>query len=124
MILANIRIRPKQDRVGDIVSTIRRLLEPTRVEPGCLGFHCHRDIENDKVMVLEERWKTRADLERHVRSEGFRTILSVLDECTEKPVVEFHEVTSTGGMDRIGEIRGCSVMDLGAQIVNFKKEKL
>jgi quinol monooxygenase YgiN len=124
MILANIRFLPKHDNRDNIVRTIRGLLEPTRVEPGCLGFSCHQDIESNDVMILEERWETRTDLERHVRSEGFRTILSVLDECTEEPVVEFHDVTNTGGMERIGEIRGNSTQNLSRQIVNHKGKEL
>jgi len=124
MIMANIQFRPKHDRKDDIVRTIRRLLEPTRVEPGCLGFQCHRDIESSDLMVLEERWETRKDLERHVRSEGFLTILSLLDECAEKPVVEFHEVTDTGGMERVGEIRGYKMNDLGAQTEKHEGGKL
>ena len=57
-------------------------------------------------MILEERWETREDLDHHVRSDGFRTILSLLEDSGEKPVVEFHQVSGTEGMEKIGEIRG------------------
>jgi len=105
MILASIRMRPKEGKMDGVLRTIQGMLEPMRVQPGCLGFQCARDIEDESVMVMEERWETRKDLERHVRSDGFRTILSLLEECGEKPVVEFHEVTGTDGMEKIGELR-------------------
>jgi quinol monooxygenase YgiN len=105
MILANIRMRPKEGKIDAVLRTIQGLLEPMRVQPGCLGFRCSRDIEDENVTILEERWKTQKDMERHVGSDGFRTILSLMEECGEKPVVEFHEVTGTDGMEKIGELR-------------------
>jgi quinol monooxygenase YgiN len=105
MILASIRIRPKEGKMKSVLRTVQGLLEPMRVQPGCQGFTCSRDIEDEEVMVLEERWDTRKHMEQHVKSDGFRTILSMLEESGEKPVVEFHEVSGTSGMEEIGELR-------------------
>jgi quinol monooxygenase YgiN len=99
-------MRPKEGKMDSVLRAIQGLLEPMRVQPGCQGFRCSRDIEDENVMVLEERWGTRKDMERHVRSDGFRTILSLLEESGEKPVVEFHEVTGTEGIETIGQLRG------------------
>ena len=106
VIMVTIRMRPKEGKMDIVLRTVRRLLEPTRAQPSCQSFRCLRDIEDESVIVLEERWETRKDSERHVRSDGFRTILSLLDECGEEPVVEFHEVTATDGIDKVGELRG------------------
>jgi quinol monooxygenase YgiN len=106
VILASICIRPVEGRMESVLRTIQRLLEPVRVQPGCLGFRCSRDIEDENVLVLEGRWQTESNLRGHVRSEGFRTILSLLEESGEKPTVEFHHVTRTDGMEMIGELRG------------------
>jgi quinol monooxygenase YgiN len=106
VILASICMRPVTEKLGSVIGTIRRLLEPMRVQPGCLGFRCSRDIEDENVIVLEGRWQTGKDLEGHVRSDGFRAILSLLEESGEEPVVEFHHVTGTDGMEKIGELRG------------------
>jgi quinol monooxygenase YgiN len=105
MILASIRMSPKKGKIDAVLRTIQGLLEPMRVQPGCQGFTCSRDIEDENVMVLEERWETRKDIERHIKSDGFRTILSLLEEAGETPVVEFHEVSATSGMETIGELR-------------------
>jgi quinol monooxygenase YgiN len=105
MILASIRMSPKESKIDAVLRTIQGLLEPMRVQPGCLGFRCSRDIEDENVMVLEERWETRKDIERHIKSDDFRTILSLLEEAGETPVVEFHEVSATSGMEKIGELR-------------------
>ena len=80
MIIASIRMRPVEGKMNNVLRTIRGMLEPMRVQPGCLGFHCSRDIEDAKMMILEERGETREDLDRHVRSDGYRTILSLLED--------------------------------------------
>ena len=106
MILASIRMRPNLGKMASVLRTIQRLLEPMRVQPGCLGFRCSRDIEDENVIIVEGRWQTQKDLDDHVRSDGFRTILSLLEESGEKPVVEFHQVTGSDGFEKIGELRG------------------
>jgi quinol monooxygenase YgiN len=106
VILASIRMRPAEGRMDGVLRTIRGMLEPMRVQPGCLGFHCSRDIEDENMMILEERWETREDLDVHLRSDGYRTILSLLEESGEKPVVEFHQVSGTEGMEQIKKVRG------------------
>ena len=111
MIIAIIRMRPHEGKMNSVLRTVRGMLEPMRVQPGCLGFHCYQDIEDKSAMILEERWETREDLEHHMRSDRFsvdvfRTILTLLEDSGEKPVVEFHQVSGTEGMEKIEEIRG------------------
>jgi quinol monooxygenase YgiN len=105
VILASIRMRPVAGRMESVLQTIQRLLEPVRVQPGCLGFRSYRDVEDENVIVLEGRWQTGRKLKGHVRSEDFRTILSLLEESGEEPIVEFHHVTRTDGMEKIVELR-------------------
>ena len=44
MIMASIRMRPGEGKIDSVLRTILRIWEPMRVEPGCLDFHCSRDI--------------------------------------------------------------------------------
>jgi quinol monooxygenase YgiN len=106
VIIASIRMRPVEGKMNTVLRTIRGMLEPMRVLPGCLGFHCSRDIEDENMMILEERWETQKDLNAHLRSDGYRTILSLLEDSGEKPVVEFHQVAGTEGIEQIKKIRG------------------
>ena len=106
MIIANIRMRPVEGSMNSVLRAIRGMLEPMRVQPGCRGVHCSRDIEDENRMILEERWETQKDLDVHLRSDGYRTILMLLEDSGEKPVVEFHQVTGTEGMEQIKKVRG------------------
>jgi quinol monooxygenase YgiN len=106
MQLVSIRLRVAPERREEILATIRRFLEPTSVEPGCLGIRCLRDAWSENSLVIEERWATREDLESHVRSSDYRSTLALLESAAEKPTVEFHEVANTSGMELIESIIG------------------
>jgi quinol monooxygenase YgiN len=71
-----------------------------------LGFRCLQDASDETSLIVEERWASQEDLERHVRSADYRNFLGLLESAVEKPEVEFHEVAKTSGMEVIEEMRG------------------
>jgi quinol monooxygenase YgiN len=50
---------------------IRRLIRPTRAEPGCVTYILHRSIDKPRRLFLYEAWANRAALERHWQSPHF-----------------------------------------------------
>jgi quinol monooxygenase YgiN len=56
----------------------------------------------------EAQWKTQDDLMRHLRSEHYKRLLVLMDLGEEPPVVEFHTVTETKGLDLIQRARNVS----------------
>jgi quinol monooxygenase YgiN len=106
MILAVARVRVPPNRQEDVVNAMKRVLEPIRTEPGCLGIQCGRDIEDDNTLVIVERWASAKDMGSHIQSERYRIILSVLESASEDPEVQFHKVSETSGMEVIFESRG------------------
>jgi len=106
MILFVLRLTLPQENRIDVINTIKSVIEPTKVLPGCQYFKLCCDVENDDQLVLLEEWHSRKDLERHVRSDDFLSILSVMDLGSEPPIPDFHTVSSTDGMALIEKIRG------------------
>jgi len=106
MILAMVRVHVPQKKNKEVAQTIRGVLEPTRVEPGCLAIRCSRDIEDENVLVIEEEWATREDWERHVRSEGYKVTLSFLELASTQPDMRYYEVTEAEGIEKILKMRG------------------
>jgi len=96
---------PLEKRI-DAINTIKSIIEPTMVLPGCQSCKLYYDVENDDLMVLLEEWHSQEDLERHIRSDDFRNILAAMDLGSEPPIPEFHTVSSTAGMELIEKIRG------------------
>jgi hypothetical protein len=77
------------------------MLGPTRVEPGCLFCRLYEDVETAGTLTLVEEWSSLLDFERRLRSEAYRQLLLLMELSPEAPVIQFHSVHSTAGMDAI-----------------------
>jgi hypothetical protein len=58
-------------------------------------------------MVVEE-WATRADLERHLRSDAFWQLLLLTESSTEPPEFSIDTVTTREGLDAIARARAAA----------------
>lgn len=106
MIITTARVHVPPEKQEEVIRTMRRVLEPTRVKSGCVGIQCGRDIEDDNVLILIEQWSSKAHFEQHVRSDAYKIMISVLESAYERPEIRFHEVADTSGMEIVFEMRG------------------
>ena len=90
----------------EILETLRYLSGATRLEPGCQ--ECQTWIDADATVHHIEGWATEADMRRRVRSDGFTSLLSVMECAYEPPLLQFDFVTTTRGLDFVAEVRGDS----------------
>ena len=104
MILATLRMVVRPDRRNDLLETMRGMLEPTRVERGCLSYRLYEDVENRNAFVLLEEWATQEDLERHISKDSQRWLLSLMDLLSEPPELRFNTVSHAAGMDLIENV--------------------
>jgi len=105
MLITSVRINAPPKRRDEILKTLRSLLGPTRVLPGCVSCRFYQDVENPNLLTLIEEWESREALNRHVRSNDYRKLLTAMDLASERPVVQFCSVSSESGMELIEEIR-------------------
>ena len=104
MILATLRMVVRPDRRNDLLETMRGMLEPARVERGCLSYRLYEDVENRNAFVLLEEWTTQEDLERHISKDTQRWLLSLMDLLSELPELRFNTVSHSAGMDLIENV--------------------
>ena len=104
MILATLKMLVRPERRSDLLETLRGMLEPARVERGCLSYRLYEDVENSDAFILLEEWATQEDLERHVAKDNQRRILGLMDLLSEKPELRFNTVLHTAGMDLIEDV--------------------
>jgi quinol monooxygenase YgiN len=102
--LVTLRMIVLPERRRDLLETIRGMLEPARVERGCLSYHLYEDVEDRNAFVMVEEWKTRKDLENHIRSDSQRRLLSLTDLLSRQPELRFNTVSHTAGMDLIENV--------------------
>ncbi len=64
-----------QDRVSELETLLRQLLQSTRLEPGCVAYEVHRSSDESNVFMLYERFKDQSSLDAHVQSDHFQSFL-------------------------------------------------
>lgn len=106
MILITMKMVIHPDKRREFQRTVRGMLEPTRVEPGCRGFHFYQDEENKNSFLVLSEWATLADLNNHIRTDGFIMLLALMDLLSvDPPEVRFDTVANTAGMEIIADAR-------------------
>ena len=104
VILVTLRMIVKPEKRSDLLETMRGMLEPVRVERGCLSYRLYEDVEDKNAFVLLETWATQEDLESHIRTEKQQRLLSLMDFLSEQPELRFNTVSHTAGMDLIENV--------------------
>ncbi len=88
-----------------VLKTIHAIIGPTSVQKGCLHCGLYSNSQNDDELILLEKWKSQQDLEKHVRSDDFRKILTVMEAAKKKPEISFITVESKAGLELVEKIR-------------------
>ena len=104
MIIAILRMIVRPEKRNDLLETMRGMLEPVRVEKGCLSYRLYEDVEDRNTIVLVEEWETQNDLVRHIRTDNQRRILTLMDLLSEQPELQYNTVSRTIGMDFINDV--------------------
>ena len=81
---------------------------PTAVESGCMSCRILQDNSDPQSFFYEAQWKTQEDLLRHLRSEHYKRLLVLMDLGNAPPLVKFHTVAGTEGLDFIERARNSS----------------
>jgi quinol monooxygenase YgiN len=104
MILVTLRMTVRSERRSDLLEAMRGLLEPARVERGCLSYRLYEDVEDGNTFILVEEWEAQDDLESHIRTKNQRRLLTLMDLLSEQPELRFNTVAHTMGMELIGDV--------------------
>ena len=106
VIQSTIRMTLPANRLQEAMGILGPMAEQTRMERGCLGCHLHRDALEENVLMLEASWASETDLERHLRSPDYRTLLLIMELATRPPEVRFDTVSTSTGLETIQKARG------------------
>jgi len=104
MIISTLRMNVQPERRIDLLKTMRGMLEPARVERGCLSYRLYEDVEDRNTFFLLEEWKTQNDLERHIRTDNHRRLMALMDLLSKQPELRFNTVSHTSGMELIEDV--------------------
>lgn len=71
--------RAKRGLADALEERLVSMVSPTRLEPGCLAYHVHRDRSDRSLFVFYEAWRSVSDLERHFLEPHVSTFLNERD---------------------------------------------
>jgi len=92
------------ERRADLLETMMGMIEPARVERGCLSYRLYEEVENRNAFILVEEWATQEDVERHISKDSQRGLLVLMDLLSEQPEFRFNTVSHTAGMELIENV--------------------
>jgi len=95
---------PQQKR-GDVLKILSLFAEQSRVHQACIHSRIYADLEEENVIMFEELWRSREDLERNLRSEEYRNLLLVVELALERPEIKFNYISNSTGIETIEKAR-------------------
>ena len=90
----------------EIMQTLLSMIEPAGKEKGCLSCDVFCDMGDKHVFSLIEEWKSREDLDRHIRSEIFSVLLGTKSLLGKPLEIKIHTVAHSEGTEAVNVLRG------------------
>jgi quinol monooxygenase YgiN len=105
MIETTIKMTVPVEKRKEIFQTVKAILGPIRREHGCISCNCYMDVEDERILIFEEEWKTREDLENHLRSDHFGVLSGAMRLLHAEPDIRFNTIVSTAGLEAVKAAR-------------------
>jgi len=105
MIIVTMRMNTCLEKREELLRTVQETLKPVRLAPGCTSFVCYQDIEDANTFCFVEEWETQADLDNHVRSKTFKTLLTAMSLLDEPPDIRINAILHRSGWETVEAAR-------------------
>ena len=105
MVIVTTRIRVPAQHRRDFLDSARLILGPTEVQPGCISCRLYQELGDPDAVLFVEEWKSREELDRHIKSDRYRIILSLMELSSGPPEVKLNTLLKTEGLEAIEAIR-------------------
>jgi quinol monooxygenase YgiN len=88
-----------------VLTILSSIIEQTKLEEACISCRLYRDVQEDRALMLEEIWSSEKDLQCHLNSDKFHTVLLVVEMATEPPEIRFDTIAHSSGIETIEKAR-------------------
>ena len=95
MTLVTIQMKSLAEKRKELSQTIALLVGSIRTEKGCRRCNFCRSMEDENRLFLFEEWDTREDLDRYLKSEGFKVFRGAMNLLQEPCEMVFHTVAGS-----------------------------
>ncbi len=106
MILSILRLKSAPGQTAGLIQALRSVARPARAVKGFISSRIGLDADDTNIIQYEERWATQEDVDAQVRASRYCHLLSLMEAASEQPVLEFHFVSETRGLEYVAAVRG------------------
>ncbi len=96
-------------KTRSMIEALHVLMSSTRAEPGCVACSVAADVAEKGVIRYSEEWTTEDALQRQFTTDRFKSLITLIEEATEPPLVEFLLPSGTRGLEYVEEVCGRQV---------------
>ena len=105
MIITTMRIKVPGERRKDFLDSAELIIGPTKVQPGCISCGFYQDLNDPDAILFVEEWESRESLDKHIKSDSYRVILSLMELSTENPEFKLNTISETEGLEPVEALR-------------------
>ncbi|MSQ11989.1 MAG: antibiotic biosynthesis monooxygenase [Dehalococcoidia bacterium] len=87
-----VTLKTKKGKGGDFAKAFGKLIPGVLKEPGCEQYALFQNTQDADTLVMIERWKSQAALDKHMAAMQAKGALPGMDAITGKPTMERYEV--------------------------------
>ena len=81
--------KAKEDKAEQLLGELISLVEPTRLEEGCIEYEVHQDSAEPGSFMFYEVWRSQEDLVRPAPGPALVRLLGLVPElCSEPPMIK------------------------------------
>jgi quinol monooxygenase YgiN len=96
------------NKKSEALDILRRLAVQTRRKAGCIRCDIYKSLEDNNSILIEQLWRSRKDLYAHLRSNDCKNLLFVFEMAQSEPIMEFHSIISSEGLELVKKARNSS----------------
>jgi quinol monooxygenase YgiN len=105
MIYAITRMTFPSERLEEALEILSSVMQRSRFERGCIRSNIYQDVEQKNSIMLEQVWKNEKDMEDHLRTTDYHSVLLVAEMADASPEIRFDTVVRTTGVETIEKAR-------------------
>lgn len=105
MIVVRIIMNVLPEKQKEVMQTLLSMVEPPGKKSGYLNYGIFRDIEDKNVFNLISEWKTRQDLDDHIKSYRFSVLLGTKSLLCEPLKIQIFTVSNSEGIEAVNSVR-------------------
>ena len=105
MVRSTIRMVIPLNKQSEALEILTSMTEQVQFEGGCISCRLYRGMEDGREIMVEEVWESDEDVHRHLRSDGYRRLLLVMEMAEVPPEIRFDTISQSSGVETIERAR-------------------